>query len=141
MMNPAGGIARGAISGTNNEKEEAQYGNTKEGGEFGVDEDKDGGEYVCQCDCLMDLLNCKRCLVGGHVCAIGYSTSLRCDVPKECNFESICIPGHRELCTELKQGLNKIGRDWNITQDHCKLVDDLYHLLGNDLQCAEGVQR
>ena len=50
MMNPAGGIARGAVSGTNNEKEEEWYENKKEGGEFGVNEEKYGGEYVCQCD-------------------------------------------------------------------------------------------
>ena len=77
----------------------------------------------------MELLNCKRCLVGGHVCAIGFSTSLRDDLPKGCIFQSICIFGRKEMCTELKKGLNKIGRDLNITLDHSKLVDDMYHLV------------
>ena len=61
-------------------------------------------------------------------------------MPVGCNFENICLPGHSELCFEMKKGLNRIARSLNITLDHKNLVDDLYHLVGNDLRFAEGVQ-
>ena len=49
------------------------------------------------------------------------------------------MPWHKGLCTELKKGSKKIGRDLNVTLDQMNLVDDVYHLVGNDLRFAEGV--
>ena len=74
------------------------------------------------------------------ICAIVYSTALKRDLPVGFNFESICVLGHSELCTELKNGVNKIGGDLNITLDRKNLIDDLYHLVGNDLRLAVGIQ-
>ena len=50
------------------------------------------------------------------------------------------MPWHGGLCTKLKKVLSKIGRDLNITLDHTNFVDDLCHLVWNDLRFAEGVR-
>ena len=77
----------------------------------------------------MKLLRRGQCQAGGHVCTIAYSTVMQGDLPVGSNFESVRIPGHSEVCSEMKKCLNRIAKGLTITLDHKNLVDDLYHLL------------
>ena len=125
MMNPAGGVACDAVSGTNKVDVEVVWKEDQD-----VDEAKKkfqpvSGQYKYEYDYLMKFLRCGQCQAGGHVCTIAYSTVMQNDLPAGSNFESICIPGHSELCSETNKGLTSIARSLTITLHHKNFVNDL----------------